>query len=47
MNRQRRVEALTGYAFVTPQLIGFVLLVLIPLINVFIYSFHTFDQFQV
>ena len=40
MNRQRRVEALTGYAFVTPQLIGFVLLVLIPLINVFIYSFH-------
>ena len=39
-NRQKRVEALTGYAFVTPQLIGFVLLVLIPLINVFIYSFH-------
>ena len=40
MNRQKRVEALTGYAFVTPQLIGFVLLVLIPLVNVFIYSFH-------
>ncbi len=40
VSRQRRIEALTGYAFVTPQLIGFVLLVLIPLINVFIYSFH-------
>ncbi|MBP5169301.1 MAG: sugar ABC transporter permease [Oscillospiraceae bacterium] len=40
INRQRRREALTGYAFVTPQMIGFILLVLIPLINVFIYSFH-------
>ena len=40
MRRQQRIEALTGYAFVIPQLIGFVLLVLIPLINVFIYSFH-------
>ncbi len=40
ITRQRRLEALTGYAFVTPQLIGFILLVLIPLINVFIYSFH-------
>ena len=41
ITRQRRLEALTGYAFVTPQLIGFILLVLIPLINVFIYSFHS------
>lgn len=40
MRRQQRIEALTGYAFVTPQLIGFFLLVLIPLVNVFIYSFH-------
>ena len=40
INRQRRREALTGYAFATPQMIGFILLVLIPLINVFIYSFH-------
>ena len=40
ITRQKRLEALTGYAFVTPQLIGFILLVLIPLINVFIYSFH-------
>ena len=40
ITRQRRLEALTGYVFVTPQLIGFILLVLIPLINVFIYSFH-------
>ena len=40
MSRQARREALTGYAFVTPQIIGFILLVLVPLINVFIYSFH-------
>lgn len=36
----RRKEALTGYAFVLPQLIGFTFFVLIPLVNVFIYSFH-------
>jgi len=36
----RRREALTGYAFVLPQLIGFTFFVLIPLVNVFIYSFH-------
>ena len=36
----RRREALTGYAFVLPQLIGFTCFVLIPLVNVFIYSFH-------
>ena len=36
----RRREALTGYAFVLPQLIGFTIFVLIPLVNVFIYSFH-------
>ncbi|MBQ7053333.1 MAG: sugar ABC transporter permease [Clostridia bacterium] len=38
--RLRRREALTGYAFVMPQLIGFTIFVLIPLVNVFIYSFH-------
>ena len=36
----RRREALTGYAFVLPQLIGFMFFVLVPLVNVFIYSFH-------
>lgn len=38
--RLRRREALTGYGFVLPQLIGFTVFVLIPLVNVFIYSFH-------
>lgn len=36
----RRNEALAGYAFVLPQMIGFCALVLLPLVNVFIYSFH-------
>lgn len=36
----RRNEALAGYAFVLPQMIGFCVLVLLPLVNVFIYSFH-------
>lgn len=36
----RRNEALAGYAFVLPQMIGFCVLVLLPLINVFVYSFH-------
>lgn len=35
-----RREALTGYAFVLPQIVGFFLIVLIPLINVLIYSLH-------
>ena len=38
--RNARPEALAGYGFVLPQLVGFCLLVLLPLINVFIYSFH-------
>ncbi len=33
-------EALTGYAFVLPQLAGFAVMILLPLVNVFIYSFH-------
>ena len=40
MQRQKRAEALTGYAFVTPQLVGFCIIILLPLINVFIYSFY-------
>jgi multiple sugar transport system permease protein len=34
----RQREAIYGYAFVAPQLIGFVLVVLLPLIAVFMYS---------
>lgn len=38
--RDKKSNSLVGYAFITPQMIGFILLVLIPLIRVFIYSFH-------
>lgn len=37
--RQRAQEALVGYSFVLPQLLGFVLLVLLPLVHVFADSF--------
>lgn len=40
LGRNARREALTGYAFVLPQIVGFFLIVLIPLINVLIYSLH-------
>lgn len=40
MKKQRSSEALAGYAFITPQMIGFCIIILIPLINVFIYSFY-------
>lgn len=33
-------ESASGYAFILPQMIGFFLFVLIPLVNVFIYSFQ-------
>jgi multiple sugar transport system permease protein len=36
----RRRDALFGYAFISPQVLGFVVLVLGPLIAVFYYSFH-------
>lgn len=39
--RLRVQEALTGYGFVLPQLIGFALLVLLPLIHVFVDSFYS------
>lgn len=39
-HRRRLAESATGYAFILPQMLGFVLFVLIPLINVFIYSFQ-------
>lgn len=44
MSRLRREEALTGYAFVLPQLLGFALLVLVPLVNVFLYSLHDMNM---
>lgn len=37
----RRRDGLTGYLFVLPQLIGFAVFVLWPLIAVFYYSFHS------
>lgn len=39
-NRRRLGEYATGYSFILPQMAGFVLFVLLPLINVFIYSFQ-------
>ena len=40
--RQRRNlgESLSGYSFILPQMLGFILFVLVPLVNVFIYSCH-------
>lgn len=40
--RQRRNlgESLSGYSFILPQMLGFILFVLVPLVNVFIYSFQ-------
>lgn len=40
LKRRRLSEYATGYAFILPQMIGFFLFVLIPLVNVFIYSFQ-------
>lgn len=39
--RRRRREALYGYAFLSPQLFGFLLFVIGPLVAVFVYSFQT------
>ncbi len=39
-NAPARREALTGVAFVAPQIIGFVFFVLMPLIMVFVYSLY-------
>lgn len=43
MNRQslqasRRREAIVGWAFITPQMAGFLIFVLLPLVSVFVYS---------
>lgn len=39
-SRRARSEALFGYLCVSPQLLGFLLFVLVPLIMVFVYSFQ-------
>lgn len=36
-----RGEAITGYLFILPQMLGFVILVLVPLVMVFMYSFES------
>ena len=38
--KRKRAEALTGWCFVAPQMLGFIFFVLIPLITVFVYSFQ-------
>ncbi len=40
-SRKTRTEALWGLLFVTPQMAGFFLLVLVPLVSIFVYSFET------
>lgn len=39
--RGRRQEALAGYAFTLPQLLGFILFTVIPLVCVFVFSFES------
>ncbi len=38
--RNAAMEAMAGYAFILPQVLGFILIVLVPLINVFVFSLH-------
>lgn len=40
-SKLERGEALTGYLFILPQMAGFLILVLVPLIMVFTYSFES------
>ena len=40
-SKLERGEALTGYLFILPQMIGFLILVLVPLIMIFVYSFES------
>ena len=39
-SRHKR-EAVTGYLFIAPQMLGFLIFVLVPLVSIFIYSFQT------
>ena len=41
MTKLERGEALTGYLFILPQMAGFIVLVLVPLVMVFTYSFES------
>jgi multiple sugar transport system permease protein len=45
VRRKRRTEALWGYAFLTPQLIGLIVFMLGPLIFALILSFSSWDGF--
>ncbi len=40
MKNQKRLEALSGYAFIAPQIVGFIIFVLVPLCMIFVYSFQ-------
>ena len=40
LKKQKRLEALSGYAFIAPQIIGFAVFVLVPLCMIFVYSFQ-------
>lgn len=40
IKNQKTLEALSGYAFILPQVIGFIVFVLIPLSMIFVYSFQ-------
>lgn len=41
--RLKRIDALWGYAFITPQLMGFLIFVIGPLIAVFVFSLQEFN----
>ena len=41
--RLKRMDALWGYAFITPQLLGFLIFVIGPLIAVFVFSLQEFN----
>ncbi|MBK5200050.1 MAG: sugar ABC transporter permease [Spirochaetaceae bacterium] len=41
LQKQHQKEALMGYAFIAPQMLGFLFFIMIPLISIFVYSIHT------
>lgn len=38
LRKQHRIEAVTGWAFIAPQMIGFIFFVFVPLVMIFLYS---------
>jgi len=40
LKKMHRLEAITGFAFIMPQMLGFIFFVLMPLIMIFVYSFQ-------